>query len=243
MANVLPMTVQDISDDIHVAYEQATDTPALTDDDGLMRLKLINKGIRRWQYENSVRWKELDVLNAAGAVIVAGQIVYPITQSDFRELGSKIRIINLDGSKTIVDIVDSEYYRNYMNGTGLVQGYNPPRVAAISGNPSLGYSINLGWVPMATDNNIGGTIYFDYYKFAKKMALMTDIPEMSNPNFLVSYSTAELFVNDDVNLYTKFNGDALNDLSNMRDENDAAPPFASNSIENQGSADSIVMGC
>lgn len=236
------MTVQDISDDIHVAYEQATDTPAITDDDGALRLKLINKGIRRWQFENGVRWRELWVINATGPTITANTVSYPLTQADFRELGSEIRILKLDGSYTRAKVVAPEHYKEYMNGNGQVIDNNPGLVVAVSGNPSTGYFLNLGWVPTSGDPTVGGVIYFDYYKFAKKMTQMSDTPEMSNPGALVPYVTGELFVNDDVNLYTKFNGDFLNDLANMRDENDELPPYASNAIENQGNADAIVMG-
>lgn len=236
------MTVKDICDAIHVAYEQATDTPAISDDDGVMRINLINKGIRRWATEDGVRWRELDVLNAIGPTVVAGQVVYPITQTDFKELGSKLRLIKTDGSLQKYSIVTTEYYTQNMDGNGLVLDSEGKPAVCITGNPAVGYTINLGWIPNTNDGTVGGVMYFDYYKYANKVSLMTDIPEMSNPNFLIAYAVAELFVNDDVNLYTKFNGDALNDLSNMRVVNDALPPYASNAIENQGSADSIVMG-
>ena len=46
---------------------------------------------------------------------------------------------------------------------------------------------------------------------------------MSDPNFAVAYVTAELFVNDDANLYTKYNSDAMILLANMRQRNELVP--------------------
>lgn len=237
MANQEPMTVNDLLDSIHVAYEQAqpSDGPSLSDDDGVIRLNLINKAIRRWEFDNDVRWRELYVYNVTGPTILAGVTSYPLTQTDFREFAGRLRLLRTDGAYAKVDLISPELFAKYVTTASTTK-------ACITGNPSSGYTLHLLWSPATNDGTIGGTILFDYYKYAKKMAVPADIPEMSNPQFIVDYVVGELFVNDDVNLYTKFNGDALNALSNMRTANDATPPYASNTLENQGYADGIVMG-
>lgn len=221
-------------DAAHVAYTQATDTPLITDDDGVLRLNLLNKGIDRWQFFNNIRWRELYTYNATiGAITTA--IAYPLSSiTDFRELSSRIRLANTDGSYTYVTVYSPERYARYMDNKGTVDTPDGDRVCCITGNPSAGYQINLGWIPQTTDKEYGATIYFDYYRYAKKMVAMTDIPEMQNPQFLVAYITGELFVDDDVTLYQKYNSDATAILGDMSSENDLMPDYESNAIEDRG---------
>jgi hypothetical protein len=234
MASPAPLNTQTIQDAVHIAYTQATDTPLITDDDGILRLNLINKGIDHWQFFNQVRWRELYVYNATGPTIVANTIKYAIAQSDFRELSSRLRILRSDGSYEYVEIYSPEKYARYMDSLGTVANPDGNRVACITGNPANGYQLNLGWIPSNTDPSTGGVIYFDYYKYANKMATMADIPEMLNPQFLVAFATGELFVDDDVNLYTKYSSDADDLLDDMAAENDLLPDYESNAVEDQG---------
>lgn len=231
-----PLTTQTIMDAAHIAYTQATDTPAITDDDGVLRLNLLNKGIDRWQFFNTTRWRELFVYNAAGPTIATNQVVYPITQTGFRELSSRLRILRTNGSYEFIAIVSPERYARYMNDPAptTTETLNGNRVACITGNPASGYQINLGWIPTSTDPSTGGAIFFDYYKFANKMTTMADIPEMLNPQFLVGFIVGELFVDDDVNLYTKYSSDSNTLLDDMSAENDMLPDYESNAIEDQG---------
>jgi hypothetical protein len=236
MASPAPLTTQTISDGINIKYTQATDTPLVTDDDGKLRINLINEGIDRWQFFNNVRWRELLVLNFQGPTIQTNTVTYSIDASDFRELSSRLRLLCTDGSYKYVEIYSPQRYQRYMDSKGNVETDDNGLVCCISGNPSAGYQINLGWVPgaLSGDVTVGAVAYFDYYKFADKMVSMTDVPEMQNPQFLVSYVTGELFVDDDVNLWTKFNTDAMNVLGDMSTDNDEMPDYESNAIEDNG---------
>lgn len=230
-----PLNTQTIMDAAHVAYTQATDTPLITDTDGVLRLNLLNKGIDRWQFFNGVRWRELYAYNASAGTVAASTIIYPLSSiTDFRELSSRLRIANTDSSYTYVTVVSPEKYARYMDAGGRVELPDGSLGCCVIGNPSAGYQIHLGWIPQATDREIGGTIYFDYYRYAKKMNAMTDIPEMQNPQFLVAYITGELFVDDDTNLYTKYNSDSMNLLGDMSAENDVMPDYESNALEDRG---------
>jgi hypothetical protein len=240
MSTAINMTAQDLLDAIHIKYEQATDTPALTDDDGKIRMSLLNEGINRWETEDDTRWRELLVLNAVGPTIVAGTISYALTQTDFREFGSRIRFIKTDGTYFYVDITTVENLQRHINTVGYVNPTTGALQAAISGNRAVGYKLNLGWIPSATDATVGAIGYFDYYKWANRLVVVTDVPELSNPYFLIDFVTAELFVTDDVNLYTKFSSDASNKLDDMQTNNEAQPPYASSAIEDQNS--NFAMG-
>jgi len=225
---------QDLLDAIHIKYEQATDTPLLTDDDGKIRMSLLNEGINHWETEEDTRWKELIVLNAQGSTIAAGKVVYDLsTFDDFREMASRVRLLRADGSYAYASVVTPETFQQYMNGNGQVISKLGGLVVCISGNGALGYQMHLGWVPSVSDGTIGAIPYFDYYKWANRLVTVNDVPEMSNPYYLIDYVTGELFVNDDVNLYSKFSSDAEGKLDDMQTNNEAQPPYASSAVEDQ----------
>ena len=240
MAVTVNLNTQTILDAIHIKYEQATDTPLLTDDDGKIRISLINEGINTWETSDDTRWRELIVLNAQESAIVAGQVTYPINYDDFREMGSRVRLLRTDGSYMYADVVTPEFYQQYMNSKGLVTPFNGDLVVSVSGNRVNGFQMNLGWIPNTSDGTVGAIPYFDYYKWANRMVNIADVPELSNPYYLVDYVTGELFANDDINLYQKFSTDADEKLEAMRTANEADPPYASTAIEDQSS--SFVMG-
>lgn len=235
MASPAPLSTQTISDGINIKYTQATDTPLITDDDGILRLSLINEAIDRWQFFNNTHWNELLVINFQGPTIQAGVTTYSLDASDFRKLSSRLRLKCTDGSYRYVNIFSPQRFQRYLDSVGYVETDDNGLVCCISGNQAAGYQLNLGWVPGATqDPTTGATAYFDYYKFADKMQSMTDVPEMGNPQFIVSYATGELFVDDDVNLWTKYNTDAMNQLGDMSTDNDDMPDYESNAIEDNG---------
>lgn len=234
LTNTVPLTVQNILDQAQFAYEQGTDTPLLTDDDGKIRIGIINKGIARWEFEDGVRWRELYLFNQKGSAITANNQAYPFAPTDFRELGGRIRFLRSDGSRFYIATVDQSRYAQHI--TENLQ------VAMVSGNPAIGYQLNLGWVPQANDGTTGAVPYYDYYKYANYMNAVTDVPEMSNPWYLVDYLTAELFANDDVNLYEKFSSDASAKLSNMREENESLPSYSSAATEDQVGDNTYAFG-
>jgi hypothetical protein len=234
MASPAPLKVQTIMDATHVAYTQATDTPLITDEDGILRLTLLNKGIDVWQFFRGVRWLELFLYNVQGPTITVGTVQYPIDQSDFRELSSRLRLLCPDASYKYVEVYSPQRYARYMNSLGTVETSDGSLVCTITGNIASGYTLNLGWIPKVGDGTVGAVAYYDYYKYANKMKTMTDIPEMRNPQFLVAFMTGELFVDDDVNLYTKYSSDATTLLSDMASENEALPDYESNAVEDAG---------
>lgn len=240
MSTTSAVTTQNILDAIHNKYEQATDTPALTDDDGIIRLNLMNEGINRWETEDDTRWRELLVLNATGSTISNLKVAYDLSQDDFRELASRIRFLRTDGTYFYADVVTPETLQRHINTAGYTNPTTGALQVAISGNRGNGYQMNLGWIPKTGDATVGAVPYFDYYKWADHMETGDDIPEMANPYFLVDYVTAELFVNDDTDLYQKFNADATSKLDDMQTNNEALPPYASTAIEDQYA--SFAMG-
>jgi hypothetical protein len=58
------------------------------------------------------------------------------------------------------------------------------------------------------------------YRQAEPLADAGDVPEMSDPQFLVAYATSELMIDDDINQFSKYSNDALLILANMRQVNE-----------------------
>ena len=179
------MKVNEILKSVHVAYEQAADAPALNDEDGQIRLNLLQKAVRRWSTDNVTKWNELFSVGDIGP-IQPGQREYDLPEG---------YSLSGEGGKFVT----------------------------ILGNPQIGHKLRLGWIPKSGDQEIGKTIIVKYYREPFIPTKLDDVLEMSDPNFAVAYVTAELFVNDDANLYTKYNSDAMILLANMRQRNELAP--------------------
>jgi len=226
------MTVQDILDAIHIAYEQATDTPPLTDEDGAMRLNLLQKGVRRWGRDNTTAWTELFSIVTIGP-IVAGQQDYNI--DDPTDDGPQFNFpeaIYLEGSDAPMKV------RAPRQITGVAGRY-----VTFLGDNKNGHKVHLGWNPTDDDAETGKTMTLLFYRDPFVPTAVTDRVEMSDAQYLVAYVTAELFVNDDADLYAKFNGDALNLLTNMRQRNDMVAQGQYNGMETQdGSNDTGIGG-
>lgn len=226
------MTVKDILDSVHIAYEQATDTPSISEDDGAIRLNLLQKGVRRWGKDNTTRWDELFTVATIGPII-AGQQEYNIDDPDDPDApGLNLpEAVFLQGSSRPMEVHAPQQI------TG-VDGH----FVTFLGNGRTGHKLRLGWTPSDTDQETGKTLTVLFYREPFVPTGLTDRVEMSDPEYLVAYITGELFVNDDTNMYAKFNGDALNSLDNMRQRNGQVALGQSNGIESQSGDDNMGIG-
>lgn len=200
------MKVNEILKSVHVAYEQAADAPALNDEDGQIRLNLLQKAVRRWSTDNVTKWNELFSVGDIGP-IQPGQREYDLPEGYSLSSG-----FYLQGS--------SEPLR--VKSPSQLTGEDG-KFVTILGNPQIGHKLRLGWMPKSSDQEIDKTIIVKYYREPFIPTKLDDVLEMSDPNFAIAYVTAELFVNDDANLYTKYNSDAMILLANMRQRNELVP--------------------
>lgn len=197
------MEVKEILKSVHVAYEQAVDAPTLSDEDGIIRLNLLQKAVRRWATDNVTRWNELFSITDIGP-IQTGQREYDLPKEYSLSGGFYLQ----DSSTPIL-----------VKSPGQLTGESG-RFVTILGNPQTGYKLRLGWTPKPSDQETGKVIVAKYYRKPLIPEKSDDILEMSDPDFAVAYVTAELFANDDANLYTKYNSDAMILLANMRQRNE-----------------------
>ena len=172
----VPMTVQDLMDEIYVAVDNDPTNSTTQDDEWTSRLRLINMGIKAWERED-VLWNELWSSYTHSAT-VSTATTYTISATDYRFAGSYMKF-TLNGADTYLEIIKPEEGFKYVQiGSKAVY---------ITGNPSVGWTINLTWTPASGDGFYGATMSFNYYKSASRMAVTTDTPEMSDPSYLVNF--------------------------------------------------------
>lgn len=219
----IPMTVQDIMDQIYILVDDDPTSSTTQDDEWTARLGLINAAIRAWGRQD-VLWKELWKLYTHASTITTST-TYPIAATDYLQAGSLLYLTDADGNVSFVDLIKPEQAIKYtQNG--------PQQAAFITGNPSTGWTLNLTWSPVAGDNTYGLTPSFYYYKAPSTVSATTDKPEMSDPSYCVWYVTSQkqLF-NGRTDLSVEAGSQAQECMDNMRIRNEMVANYEDNAIE------------
>lgn len=234
MANLLPVTVQDAQAKINTLTSSSIDTPATTDDQWGIRLNYLQLAVSSWARQD-VSWRELYVTYTSSATLTTATS-YPIDGvSDFRMLSSLLRLHDSAGSIKYIDVIDPEQATVY-GGKG--------RFAYITGNAAIGFTLNLGWAPVAGDSDYGNTFDFDYYSSGAKPVNATDKFQMSDPDYAIYWAAAqELLFNGRTDLGTAYQTMATECMDNMRIKNELLPAYASMAIADVDSIrDNAIMG-
>ena len=223
MANPLvPFTVQDIMNSVYVNVDDDITSATTIDDEWNARLQLINMGIGAWERQD-VYWREL-WKNYTFPETISSATTYSVSATDFLMPGSLLFCTDSSGNVQILDIIFPQDVIKYVNNGG--------RAAYFTGNAASGWTLNLTWTPTQGDGIYGTTPSVYYYKSANRVSGPTDVPEMSDPTYLVWYVTyqKQLFYNR-----TDMAQDALTQsqesMMNMRIKNELNVNFGSNRIE------------
>ena len=193
------MTLEDILMGVQVNIDQSNDPIDWDDDDTKVRINLINRGIRTWAADNVTRWQELYQTEEIGT------ITQNSTEFSLPDDFVLLEAVWLDGDR--VEVREPQYAKD--NGLYVF----------VTGNKIDGYNLNLGWKVDEKDAQLGKNIKVLYYREPVQLVKHKDVPEMSDPNYLIAYASAEAMVSDDLNIYTKFTSDAQVLLANMRERN------------------------
>ncbi len=202
MASNNPMTLDDIQREAHALYSNGIDVPAPTDEEDYpLRTTFINHYIREWEQFDGVKWRELYDYQS-GAVFDANISAYECQQS-FRRLAGKVKLVKSDGTKLVVPVYSIER----LDDDDLPETY-----CWVSGRPGA-YNLNFFGVPAEW---VGAEIQHRFRRWATKLANPDDVPDMSNPNYLVKMLAARLFLlSRNTTQYKVNNDDAQDDLSAM----------------------------
>lgn len=224
MSTVSPMTYQTIINNIQLMTLNDPTAPASTSQEYSIYQQMINNlAIPTWENERGTLWNELwvDQKDFATIVYQQGDISLP---ANFKFIGGGYIRLKMPGSTTDNPIMQMVPVK--MLPEIELDPKQNQREFYIYGNPSAGYKLKLGWNVQSGAAEIGATINFRYYKFANQMVNLTDVPEMSDPNFIIYKVSAQVSANNfNMNLYQIMEDKANYSLLNMRMANDMASNF------------------
>lgn len=167
-------------------YRAEADTPASTDEEYTVALKLANEALSRWANYDGVYWNQLyTTLIAAedgNKTIVTGQTEYECP-SDMREPGGMVKLINADGN-TVKSIRVVQPHETQFENPSADYCY-------FTGSPATGFTLNFNLAPTIELN--GYEINYIYYKNPTEYSTGTDISEIPNPYFIVHRMLAMRF--------------------------------------------------
>lgn len=178
MAVTKPITYAQLKTLIQAEVEQNADTPDT--DDVAYWLIIINRLIADW--EEVTEWQELWTYATSGGTLTAGDTTYPCP-ADLRRLSENVELHRTDGGIEYIPVVPLAQKQYYIQ-----QNIPFVYVTGVAGS----FILNTSWTPASGDGNIGSTIKYPYYKYATKMAADADVVEMSDPNWLVDSTVAEV---------------------------------------------------
>lgn len=174
---------------IHSHYEGDNDTPDSDDDDYLYRRVLLNSYINRWENDKGTLWNELwtnttSDSTSADLSIATGDTEYEVP-SNFRFPGGYVRVYDGTTEKAVLRVVKPEQWQQYLDSIGglcYFRGSGASKKLIISSDNATAYN--------------GYTLSYDFYKRATKLDSTDDVPEMSDPYYLVHAVVADLFKQD-----------------------------------------------
>jgi hypothetical protein len=179
------MTENELIDQIYSLYEGDVDMWDTDSDEYLLARNFLNAGVNRWRYYEQTDWKELFVNLADAAdgdkTTVASTFDYDCP-SDFVKPTSYVKI-------------GTNVFKTYTSAraTTLIADENTDAWCYFSGNPKDGYDLHVN-PNFELDADL--TISYSYYKTPTEFSSTTDVPEMSDPYFLVYYALYRLYKND-----------------------------------------------
>jgi hypothetical protein len=172
------MLIADALKEIYKRFEKSIDEPDNDSEDYIVRLSYANKAIRQWENELGMNWKEL--YGTLSGTLVNGVCNDQTTLATFKSPEGYLRI----GSDRYTYVRPERVERE----TTL---YPSKKVYTVTGSKGS-KSINV--YPA-----ISADFYLDYKKYATTYVTgeeTTEI-EMSNPEFLISFVIAMLYLDDD----------------------------------------------
>lgn len=195
---------------------------------------IANLAIPAWENERGVLWNELWVNQPNYATIQAqtSSTQTFVLPTDFKFIGDGTIWLTYTGG-TATQPATRTFPVKMLAERGLNYLQNQPEFY-IYGNPSVGYTLETGWIPKTGDAEIGANISFRYYKTATKPSFdssgnlsdANDVPEMSDPNFIIYKVAAQVnAANYNMNLYQIFEDKANYALLQMRSANDMASNY------------------
>lgn len=204
----------------------------------LIYVQYINQlAIPTWSGQRGVLWNELLVDQPSYTTLAVGTTSVALP-SDFKFMGGgyvRLTYMNsLTPSPATVPLPVKRLPEIELNP------YQNKREFYVSGNIRDGFELILGWPIQQGDAEVGATISFRYYKYAtvaqtNNQGILInpdDVPEMSDPSYVFKKVTAAVAAaNYNLNLYTIYEGQATDSLTQMIQANEMPTNFQDNYVK------------
>lgn len=207
------MTYDEIFEAYYNLYRLEAETPASTDDEYKIGLRLANEAINRWAGYDGTYWKELyKTLKTAddGAKTVTASLTYD-APSDMKEAGGFVRLTDILGNTVRRYRIAPPEDVQFLSDDGTY--------CYFTGNPSQGFVLHLNPVP--DTSVLGSKIDYVYYKKPTKFTSGGDTTEMSDPYFIVNRMLAQRFRGSRNPYYASAKADAEDILKTMQMDNNS----------------------
>lgn len=192
------MNLKEILQQIQVQLGNGADEIDWEDDETLARITLANSGILTWATAQNTSWAELQ------KNIYLGEIQ---TGKNEFELPKEIHKIE---KIFIHDKIKFEF-----EITTLSRAMRDGRGFYIEGNAKTGRKLKLAQIITSDDILAGKNISIVGIKAPDPLKNADDVPEMSDPTFIVDYVCAMVSTDDDLNKYTIFSTNYAQKLNDM----------------------------
>lgn len=208
------MDLDDLFQDYYTLYRTEAQVPNSSDDEYIIFQRLSREAINRWANYDNTFWKELYSTNqidgTGDTVLATGTTLYN-APTNMRVAGGYIRVFNNQGQTIkrvkIIEPQDAQWQSD-------VASY-----AYFIGDPNNGFTLNINPVPQT--NEVGLNFDYVYYKVPDFLVNGSDLPQMTQPEFIVHRCLAMRFRGS----RNPFAGDAKKDaedvLKTMQMENNS----------------------
>lgn len=205
---------------IHRVVESNTDYPASGEDDYTLRLGLVNDFIEEWSKEEGVNWRELW---SQASVSATGADSYDLTSvvPDIDFPGGYVSVTDGTSATQYWNVIETQVVANVTNSS--------ERWCYFTGDPQNGYTLHFN--PNAKPSS--GTISFPYYKKATLLVNGSDVPEMSDPSYLVHMVSSQVLAEDNPADSDKHFTLGQSRLRAMKTRNITPPEWQSNRLQDR----------
>lgn len=198
----------------YVLYRTEADTPNDSDDEYVIFDLLTREAIQRWSNYDATFWRELyntlQVAQDGDLVIGTNQTEYA-TPSDMRKAGGFLHLTNDQGvTMQRIPIVEP----NQAQFLDDLASY-----CYFIGDPNNGFTMILN--PTPTSEMVGLNMNYVYYSIPDLFTTGTDVPQMTQPMFIVHRCLANRFRGSRNPYYTSAKNDAEDILKTMQAENNS----------------------
>lgn len=208
------MTLEQLFAAYYTLYRLEADVPGNEDDEYKVFIQLAKEAINRWANYDNTLWRELfttNVLDGGGDSTVTSGTTDYATSDNFQEAGGMVRLLDDEGNTRARYPLIEPHEAQTKGDTA--------RYATVIGDPSNGYTLRLNPAP---DDAIDGlTIEYDYYKRPTTLTNKSDVPEMSQPYFIVHRALANRFRGSRNPYYSSAKNDAEDVLKTMQLRNNS----------------------